>query len=216
MAGVWTRNYSNMLAGFFGSGIQSDENIETTAQPLYSDSNLAIRVVTGAYYKVAYRSGYAPHYQYNPIALPCMMQNRFQLLTSILGSQSNEYIGIMLGSSANTGDFYEVHQLASIITSGLTLASSQPPITTSYDATNHKYTRTFSLGVTNTSNSNITVSEVAVCGAITRAGGSSHSATSAILYYDAFEPITLEPYESVVITLSQSFPLINYQPYPVE
>lgn len=214
MAGVWTRNYTNLMAGFFGNANVTPENSYASGNPEYTSSNLTVRCTNGNYYKVAYASGYYPDYRYQPVGIGAMMNNRFMLLTNNNESVM-DYLGVMFGSSSLTGDFYEAYQLANIITSGLSLSNSTPPITCEYDSTNHKYTRTFSLGITNVSNSNITISEVAITAQVSKRGGSAYSTYPAILYYDTFDPITLEPYESIVLTLSQSFPLINYQPYPV-
>lgn len=215
MAGVWTRNYTNILASFFAG----PENLvggslnEGTAS--YGSNNLTVRSKDGRYYKIAcnpHATGYAG-YEW-PSYVTANMHFRMNY-----DNNSNYFYNydtkIQLGSGANTGDLYETYQLNNPITSGLTMSNQTPPFTVVYDSTNHKYTRSASFGITNTSNSNKNISELAIMVLPLSTNSNSYGAEQAtIIYYDTFETITLEPYESVVITISQSFPLINYQPYP--
>lgn len=206
MAGVWTRNYTNMLALLF-AGPVGEYNSGTNT---YSDTNLAIKNWAGQYIKPqnsAWLEAGASR-QNNAPEIMAGMITRFNYIHYI--GTSGGGMGIFCGSGAQTGDLYEAYTLDQPITSGLSLSTGEPPISVTYDSTNHKYTRTYSLGITNTSASNKTISEIAL---IAYTGPYTEGA---VIYYDTFEPITLEQYESVVITISQSFPLINYQPYPSE
>lgn len=204
---TWTRNYSNFLASYFAG----PEVSATGGTAEYTSSNLTVRNASGDYIKIANTLLYPSSvYFYNvPSIVVSKLQNYAEVKTNY--SISADKIGIVLGKGTYAGDEYEAFALADIITSGLGMATNRPSQTVTYDDVNHKYTKTFSFGITNTSNENISISEL---GLIASPYGTQSNSTGALIYYDTFETITLEPYESVVITISQSFPLINYEPYP--
>lgn len=209
--GTWTRNYTNILASFF-AGPSAGTHTGGTAS--YTSSNLTAHLTDGTYRKINNNNNECYNAESAPQAVTARMAAYAQLnLASSSATLSRgDYVYIAVGSGSVEGDTYDISALNAPITSGLTLASSRPTVTVEYDSTNHKYTKTYSYGITNTSNGNISIRELALETVV--GGGYNYYDCPAIIYYDTFEAITLEPYESIVVTISQSFPLINYEPYP--
>ena len=218
MAGVWTRNYTNALANFFaGPFWTSESGTPITGTASYASNNLTFRAKNGNYYKIANTQNWNGYAAYSvPASRVAFMLAYMQYDDNASNFTSSTPMKIQLGSGANSGDLYEAYQLNNPILSGLSLPSYSPPVSVTYDSANHKYTKTYSFGISNTSSSNKTISELGIYALLgINSSGTQGPSYAGLVYYDTFEPITLEPYESVVITISQSFPLINYQDYPV-
>lgn len=197
MAGVWTRNYSNGLACALGGG-----NINSVSwNAYYGDQNIAVRSWEGNYHKA---SGNFPIYCWGGNA-----GGAIYVQSGTQGSNStNPYIQFGTGDTAPTYDDYTLEEP---VTSNFTISQSNVSVEEhKWDATNHKYYSTRRYVVQYSGASPITIKEIGLFGAI-----SDNYDKPCLVYREVLDtPITLNQYESIIIELTQSFPIINYAPYP--
>ena len=174
MAGVWTRNYTNLLACCFGME-HKDSWTPTTlsVQPSdYSNDTIYFRYSSSAWYpcKGINTNGsgtgsniYAINYMAcTSVSLPFSgVYGRNPQAYGASGTNCRCEIGIQCGSgSLGSANIYDAYDLNTPITSGLSMSAPVPEVTTTYDSTYHKYTKTTSFGISNVSSNNISISEI--------------------------------------------------------
>lgn len=191
MAGVWTRNYSNMLAyQLSGAGYECDYyNAD------YATNNLTVKLTNGSIRKAQGSGGviYFPKGSYSSWAY------------------GNNYTsGGQLSMQVGTGDTEPTYEdyVLEVPSSNFTISQNGLLVSKFvWDATAKTFATTVRFVVQYTGSSEITVKEFGIFCA-TQWG-------SALIYREVFdEPITLNQYESIVLDVTQAFPIINYQPYP--
>ncbi len=198
MAGVWTRNYTNYMASFLGGANLTADGGGAT----YSSNNLSVRTYDGNYH--AFGSANFPG------QFPYMSQITYRVPGRPYYTQpGGAIICFGTGDTAPTYDDYTIESGVSNFT------VSQANVLVSkfvYDSEAHTYSTTYRFVCQYTGSSPVTLKEM-VLGC--QMWFSSDYRYDGIFYREVFdEPITVNQYESVVIELTQSFPLINYQPYP--
>lgn len=185
MSGVWTRNYTNMLAGALGGG-----GVEpSTGSANYSNNNLSLHQRDNGYTRYVYSAW--TYFQ------------KFPQLQNVGYGNANADQPRLLFGTGTTAPTYDDWKLE---TPNTNFTLSQNNITVDsygYNATNHSYYSTRRFVVQYTGSAEITITEFGLF------------CYSSLMYREVFDtPITLNQYESVVLEFTQEFPLVNYEPYP--
>lgn len=196
MAGVWTRNYYNMLT----AAVLADDQLSSSSTPTDYDPPIRVRYSNGSYAQIqTSRNNWTPEFQ--------RVLYTGKILNMVYGVGTAD-CSIMLGSGTNAPTYDDYH-LQTPISSGLTLTNAAGTLTqqTQYDAVTHHISSKRSFTIQNTSASNITVNEVGLYFAY-------GMGNSALLYREVFDaPIVLEPSESIIITFNRDGEVYNYTPY---
>lgn len=196
MAGVWTRNYTNALANLLGGGLAT----ANSAGGNYATNNISVRNNNGSYVAI----GGSINNAYVAV-LPYML-NAYYMGGG--GTISSGYVRLQCGNGTTPAS-YDDYALESP-SSNFTLSQNNIEVSKFvYDAEGHTYSTTRRFVIQYTGSSPYDLSEFGLFMNCTYSSG-----VLCLLYHDVFEPITLNQYESVVIEMTQTFPLINYEPYP--
>lgn len=184
MAGVWTRNYTNKLCCLL-AGASYDP---PTRANFYADGTMGQKDHTGGTGNPNYNSNFLASFP----TMPGVSYGS--------GSTTNWNIAFGTGTTAPDYDDYCMENFVE----GFTVSQSNIFVSQyDYDETSHTYSSTKRYVLQYTGSSELTITEFGLFVAY------------AMIYHEVFDtPITLNQYESVVIELTQSFPLVNYQPYP--
>ena len=189
MSGVWTRNYSNAMANWLGGG----RTQPASSSASYNNNNLSVKNFSGNLSAASYILVYID-------TLPNLYDVAYGHTSIGCG------IEFGTGTTAPTFDDYRVQSPLSSFT------VSQKNInvnTLNWDGDTKQYSTTRRFVVQYTGSSEITIREF---GIYARSG---YDGSNVLIYREVFDtPITVNQYESVVIELTQAFPIINYEPYP--
>lgn len=207
MAGIWTRNYYNALTAL----ALCDTPTTSTATPTDYTPPIRLRNPSGSYVTPK-NEGFITSYNgtdyiYNYIAFgQPLFVGKLTTAYGISITGNGALIGVSFGTGI-TPATYEDYKLENEITSGLTLVSGSGVLTqaTTLDGTHLKSTRSFT--VTNSSASDITLSEFGISIAF-------GIYNAFLVYREVFDtPITLHPSESIVIDFNRDAEPFNYTPY---
>ena len=208
MAGVWTRNYYNLLTAYF----LCDDTLTSTSTPTDYDPPIRIRRYDGTYKDVQPSKLITGTSLSNVCAyiLPPFIKGGSNAVVSLGNSGANTSstrIGLGAGTTVPTYDDYRTE---SSIMSGLSLVNSSGTLTqaSSYDPVTHHMTSTRSFNVNNTSVSAITISELTIWTPY-----ESGSTDSCMIYRDVFAPIDLQPGETLIISFTRDAEVFNYTSY---
>lgn len=212
---MWLRNYYNMLTAI----LLCDDTLSSTTQPTDYDPPIMIRRASGSWADAngadlgSSPSGqYVTKYFIPPFDKAGGWSGGVGLVTSSVPSSllgSNGAVGLAFGAGT-TPATYDDYVLENPITSGLTLVSASGTLTqpTSYDSVTHHISSTRSFTVNNSSASPITISEFGIYAPYT------DNASCCLIYRDVLAtPITLNPSESCIISLTRDAEVYNYTPY---
>ena len=202
MAGVWTRNWFNLLT----AAILCDDTTASSAQPTTYNPPLRARGINGAWKQINLNGSV---YQ-NPAIESITGKGGVTLQTATHIPIGGYYLSIALGSSS-TPATYEDYNVGSLITSGFSIATSVTQ-TTTYDDDTHSISSKRAVTITRTAAGSATVGEIGIFAPIISAGGSDYTPT--LVYHEVFDtPYTLEQGESLIITLNKGGEIYNYTPY---
>ena len=200
MAGVWTRNYSNLLAWQLGSA----QNVPNAGNETYSDDNLSFKSCGGNIIKAGGLQNLSP------ITFPKLDNLQYRVPNNNYTS-TNYYAPIICFGTGDTAPSFEDYNIESGVSS---FTVSQRNIVVSklhYDSTAHTYSTTYRFVLQYTGSPEITLKEMVIGGTC----GVTSPSRDVIIYREVFDtPITVNQYESIVVELTQAFPIINYEPYP--
>lgn len=215
MAGIWTRNYFNILTAMF----LGDTTITSTSTPTDYDAPIRIRKPDGTYTSISTDSlethiGTNTNSTRKVIGNIMLNKANMILTTNENGGVtygSNIYIGVGQGTSPAA---YDDYKLGNIITNGLTLASNTGTLTqaSTYDAVTHHYSSERVYTITNSSASPIAVSEIGIYTCPVHYSN-SYDRPLILVYHDVFNTETLNIGESLVITMKRDGEVYNYTPY---
>lgn len=213
MAGIWTRNYFNMLTAAY----LANDRTSSTATPADYTPPIRIRKPNGGYTSIASLSGTTPYGSDDGtprIALASIGKTTVTKVTDetyiIPVSATSSYFGLSLGSGNNPATFDD-YKLQSILTTGYSLPVTGSLTESSTLTPDHHIKSKISFTATNNSAGNITVGEIGLYLPY-ESGNTPHFC---LVYRDAFdEVITLEPGESLIISFSRDGEIYNYHPYP--
>ena len=189
MSGVWTRNYSNAMADWLGGG----KTQPASAGASYNNNNLSIKNFSGNLLFPSSILGY--------------MDNLPNLYEVVYGHTSNG-CGIEFGTGTTAPSFDDYRVQTPL--SSFTVSQRNINVNTlNWDSETKQYSTTRRFVVQYTGSSEVTIREFGIY------VKSASDGSNVLIYREVFDtPITVNQYESVVIELTQAFPIINYEPYP--
>ena len=201
MSGVWTRNYTNCLAQQLGGANLYPSGSGAT----YANDNLSIRTYDGNYHAISSSVNF-------PTQFPYLANVAYHAPSRRHYSTGGTNAPFFCFGTGDTEASYDDYTIESAITN-FTLSQGNVQVSKYvYDETSHTYSTTYRFVCQYTGSSEITINEMIIGTQMYFAGDYRYDG---ILYREVFDtPITVNQYESVVIELTQSFPLVNYEPYP--
>lgn len=216
MSGIWNRNYSNCMSVMLTGGLEWLSPQTHTAS--YGDDNISVKSTDGSLLGVVSGTSSVSTgtcRARNVLTLPFLSDNylagiKYQASPSTTFGNTSYTISLGSGNTQPTFDDYALESYLGSFT------ISQANVIVEkfkYDSVNHKYSSTVRYVLQYTGASEVTVNELGIC--IAGANNNSTAVKPVMIYREVFDtPITLNQYESIIFEISQSFPIINYEPYP--
>ena len=213
MAGVWTRNYYNIMSAAF----LMDTPSTSTATPTDYTPPLRVRTTYGNYVTPFVENGIkytnADSYADTMLAIDAIGKGNMKYLpynTNAETLNTSYPTGIQFGSSL-TPATYEDYKLGNLIASGLTVASAAGALTHPTSFTDNQYETTRTYTITNSSANTINVGEM---GILVRVSTVLVDDISVLVYHDVFDNIiALAPGESFIVSFTRKGEPFNYTPY---
>lgn len=212
MAGIWTRNYYNMLTAMF----LGDTTASSSATPTDYSAPIRFRNVSGGYTSLSASSyGIEGHpVELERTGMVTIDKSFCKLMTNQSANINTEYFGVMFGSGTASAT-YDDYALQTPITSGISLADLNGALTqpSAYDSNTHHYSSERSFTFTNSSANAITVNEMGLYLPMFYTG-SFTTGYPMLIYREVFDaPIALQPGESIILSLKRDGEVFNYTPY---
>ena len=212
MAGIWTRNYYNLLTAAF----LMDTTSTSTSTPADYTPPLRVRTTYGNYITPLIENG-AQYGNTSDVgikaAIEAIGKGKIKYLPYNTNAEtlSDSYLtGIQFGSGTTPAS-YDDYKLTNLISSGLSVSASEGSLQQPTTFADNKYTTKRSYTITNTTSGIITVGEM---GLLVRCGSSGLEEISVLVYHDVFdEPILLDRSESIIVTFTRTGEPYNYTPY---
>lgn len=217
MAGVWTRNYYNVLTGL----ALTDHASISNAQPTTYDPPIRVHFADNTYDTV---SGETPSRMQvansnisklvaNGLLTPFPLGKGNMTYVTSYGDSFYTYYatGVQFGSGS-TPATYEDYKTESPLTSGLSVADTNGTLVTpsTLDNTHLKSRRTYT--VTNSGATTLTINEICLFANYPRVYGTG--ACWVLLYREVLDtPIMLAQGESIIIGFNRDAEIYNYTPY---
>ena len=223
MAGIWTRNFYNLLTAL----AYHDNSGDSSSTPTSYDPPIRVKFTNGSYgvptavtntigtYGTDSDLGYNIGRLYAPgIAYPLVLgRTGLNILTSeskAAGTSPKSITFVGLSSNA-TPATYEDYTMGSLISS-LSIASNAGVANgNTYDEASHVFGSSRTFTITNPTSSPVTVASI---GLYVYPWVSSTLNYPCLIYREVFdEPIVLQQGESILLTISRSGEVFNYTPY---
>ena len=210
MAGIWTRNYYNILT----AQLLCDDALASTAAPSDYNPPVRVRLQSGSYSNIVASNIITSESvdQVKKSVIPPFLKGSTYNATNVrLRNASTPYgaggLVIAVGSGSTPAS-YEDYTLGSEILYNLSLASSTGVRTqaTTYNAETHHISskRTYTI----TATAHVVVNEIGLFVGVTDYN------EACMIYREVFdEPITLENGESLLVTFNRDAEVFNYIPY---
>lgn len=211
---MWTRNWFNFLTALF----YGDTTSTSGSTPSDYNPPIRARLVSGGYIAIG-----TEHYSQSFANTQCENGNGYWA-TLALGKAGVSYqanptstttelcIGFGSGSTPAT---YDDYRLETPISAGLTLVARAGILknASAYNSDNNKYGALRNFTINNSSGSSITIREIGLFGPMGW-DGSGNNMYPAMIYREVLdEPITLDPSESVIVSITREGTPLNYIPY---
>ena len=206
MAGVWTRNYYNLLTALILGNM--DDNTATT--PSDYTPPIKIRGTNGTYYTA--KTCEANNPSNYPKIIEILKNTQAVLMTNEnqdLFSYSS-YCTFMFGNGSAALS-YDDYKLGNAFSSNLTYSGTAQAQASAFDSDTHEYSSAQQYTFTNGTSSNITVTEM---GIYIPYRNNNNDWRPALVYRELFDsPIVLAPGESIIVTGIRNGEVFNYTPY---
>lgn len=213
MSSRWTRNYDNMFCALYGYGSLSYSAI---AEP--DHSRPLVRTMLGNYKTPAVVSkNTTDKSRYGVFAGLALGCQKIYLTTNnetgIYDYDGAQCAAIQIGANGTEASYDDYKLYEPHLTNLAVNNNGVKVINNGYDEATHSYSFTMKIPIVYSGSSNIEVREFGLFGCV---GASDYRYPVPVLYYREVldDVITLQPNDTIEISVTQSIVQPNYTPYP--
>lgn len=195
---MWLRNWYSILNAIFLS--RTDDNIP--AENPSDSPAIACRLTGGSWYKISNQLS-----RDGAMSASDLIPGKFELRLGAEQHAAQAYFYTLLFGTGTTPPTINDYRIETPITTGLSMASGTTTLVNKTALSNGRYSYKTRAAVNNTSNANITISEIALNAPLEVIRGTTSGATACVYRDVLLSPITLEPGDTVLIEFEWDAPI---------